>query len=60
MSDTGSIDYYAEAASALPECVTSAGVTSGWVWLDDEWQPVTMMSMGDGKASVMLTNPGAQ
>lgn len=57
MSDVGSIEYYAEPSPALPECVTSAGVTAGWIWLDGEWLPVTMMSMGDGKANVMLTNP---
>lgn len=56
MSAVGSIEYYADPWPEMPECVASAGVTTGWIWLDGEWQPVTMMSMGDGKANVMLTN----
>lgn len=56
MSDVGSIEYYAEPSPEMPECVTSAGVTNGWILLDGEYIPVAIMSMGDGRANVMRTD----
>lgn len=39
-----------------PPFLASPGVTSAWFLLDGEYVPVAIMSMGDGRGSVMRTD----
>lgn len=57
MTEPGDIVYYAEPEPwQPPEFLTSPGVVSAWFLLDGEYIPVAIMTMGDGRGSVMRTD----